>query len=1005
MNFKLLALYFLILFLSLAAWGQTTNTMIVDWGDDTYSQLFYPFISIDASQLSTGYEHTLGIIGNTSVQAWGNSRYGQLSVPSGILNPIKVSAGLGHSLVLQQNGTVKGWGFNDYGQTNVSSLTDVIDIAAGDEHSVVVFSDGSLQVISNGSTTYNLTPPPGLANVRAVVSGNFHILALKTDSTVVAWGSNEFGQSAVPSGLNGVIAVSAGQFHSFALLKDGSLVGWGDNVLFDQITLPSGISNVKKIETGNFHSLALNGSNTFYTWGSDRFGEGVTPKVLKDRTIHEITAGFAHNTLIVSNQQPSMGPQATTIFVDEDTSPNTLLTTLNASDPDTQDGQKFSLVSGSGSTDNSSFKIQPYIDPTNITNDIAWGNFPQINYLVNLISFNYEVDSMYNIRLRITDLGGLTDEKAVIVQIRNVNEAVLSLSLDNDEVEEKRPVATVVGTFSSTDKDLYDSHSFSLINGDGSTDNASFTISGNTLLTSQVFIHELQSAYEIRVRSTDPGGLTYEEKFTIKIIPVNRVPSDILLSADSVFESAPVGSLVGFFSTIDLDTLDNFTYELATGSGDSDNSSFLVNSNALLTNTIFNLNEKSTYTIRVKSTDDGKPSRMSIEKPFTIRVVSKNELPVITDQEFTIPETTPGGTVIGTVVAIDDGPIMYSILSGNTGNAFAIEASSGVLSVSAGTQLEYDAQSDYFLRVHVIDLSGETAQSTVSIHLEEVQIFPEVTDQTFEIFEDSPSGLSVGFFLATGKNALRFAIISGNEDDVFSIIGESGEIVLKDSSALNSISTPIYTLGIWVYDGQEETETTASAFIVVRDANYTPASIALDNQSILERQFSGTRVGLLSTEDHDPGDRHTYTLQPDQGFFKISGNALLSNVVFNYRERQEYTITVRSTDDGSPEKYLDANFVISILPGQLPIIPKAITPNNDGVNDTWIIENLDLYERSETIVYDRFGQNVFTSKGYTSPWDGTYLGRPLPVASYYYVIRLHDPVGTTYSGTITILRE
>ncbi len=977
--------------------------MIVDWGDDTYSQLFYPFININATQVSTGYEHTLAIIDSASVTAWGNGTYGQLSVPSGITNPVKVAAGLGHSLVLQQDGLVKGWGFNDYGQVNVGSLSNVVDIAAGDEHSVVVFADGTVQVIANGSTTYNLTPPGGLTNVRAVASGNFHILALKSDSTVVAWGSNEFGQSDVPAGLNGVVAVSAGQFHSIALLENGTVVGWGDNVLFDQITIPTGLSNATKIETGNFHSLALNSSNTFYSWGSDRFAEGVIPNVLKNRTIHDFTAGFAHNTLIVSNKQPSMSPQSDIIYVDENIPASSTIAILSASDPDTQDGQKFSLVSGAGSTDNGSFEIFPLVEPDNITNDIFWGLFPQTTLLLNLVNFNYEADSIYSIRLQVTDLGGLTDAKPVIVKIRNVNEDVLSLDLDSQSVEEKRPIGTAVGNFESTDIDLFDSHTYNLVPGSGSADNGSFFITGTTLYTDEVFLYESKSAYEIRVRSTDKGGLNHEDKFIVRIIPVNFPPTDILISEDTVKENVPIGTLVGFFTTIDADTLDNFTYSFANGSGDSDNSSFLINSNALLTNTEFKYDLKNEYFIRVKSTDDGKPENLSIEKEFIIRIISQNQSPAMADQEFTIPEDTPPGTPIGSLAAVDDGSLTFSIFSGNTGNAFVLDPTTGIVSVNG--QLEFDDQPDYFLTVQVEDEFGKMAQATVTIHLQEVKVFPMVSDQTFEISEDSPNGSSVGFFQATGKNSLRFAIISGHEDGMFSIVPETGEIEVSDNTDLNAITNPIYALVIWAFDGVEETEATASAYIVVTDANYAPASISLDKQSILEQQVRGTEVGDLSTLDRDPGDQHTYTLESGTDHFRISGNTLLSTQIFDYKIASEYTITVRSTDNGTPSKFIETNFTISIIPLELPLIPQAITPNGDGANDRWEIENLELYPKSHVEVFDRSGQRVFSSTGYPVPWDGTFQGSTLPLASYYYVIRLNNPVGTTYTGTVTVLRE
>jgi gliding motility-associated-like protein len=83
--------------------------------------------------------------------------------------------------------------------------------------------------------------------------------------------------------------------------------------------------------------------------------------------------------------------------------------------------------------------------------------------------------------------------------------------------------------------------------------------------------------------------------------------------------------------------------------------------------------------------------------------------------------------------------------------------------------------------------------------------------------------------------------------------------------------------------------------------------------------------------------------------------------------------------------------------------PNVFSPNGDGINDTWMIKNLILYPNSLLEVFNRYGQLVFRSKGYTTPWDGKMNGKPVPVGTYYYVIQLGngDPA---IKGSVTILR-
>lgn len=85
--------------------------------------------------------------------------------------------------------------------------------------------------------------------------------------------------------------------------------------------------------------------------------------------------------------------------------------------------------------------------------------------------------------------------------------------------------------------------------------------------------------------------------------------------------------------------------------------------------------------------------------------------------------------------------------------------------------------------------------------------------------------------------------------------------------------------------------------------------------------------------------------------------------------------------------------------------PNGFTPNGDGTNDVWVIDNIQLFPNCRVEVYNRWGEMLFASDGYTIPWDGRYQGKDLPVGTYYYVINLNDPLfPEVYTGPITIMR-
>lgn len=112
--------------------------------------------------------------------------------------------------------------------------------------------------------------------------------------------------------------------------------------------------------------------------------------------------------------------------------------------------------------------------------------------------------------------------------------------------------------------------------------------------------------------------------------------------------------------------------------------------------------------------------------------------------------------------------------------------------------------------------------------------------------------------------------------------------------------------------------------------------------------------------------------------------------------KDDITYHLLVTGDGNCSATKDIN--IDVL--QLLTIPNAFSPNGDGINDKWVITNLEHYQNAEVSIYNRYGQAIFHSTNYTSqPFDGTIAGKPLPVGTYYYIINtknLHVEIKTGY---------
>ncbi len=80
-----------------------------------------------------------------------------------------------------------------------------------------------------------------------------------------------------------------------------------------------------------------------------------------------------------------------------------------------------------------------------------------------------------------------------------------------------------------------------------------------------------------------------------------------------------------------------------------------------------------------------------------------------------------------------------------------------------------------------------------------------------------------------------------------------------------------------------------------------------------------------------------------------------------------------------------------------------LSPNGDGVNDVWKVDNIDMYPQAVVRIFDKAGRIVYTKKGYDNSWDGTYNGQPLAENTYYYTIDLGG--GRALRGYITLVRD
>jgi hypothetical protein len=296
------------------------------------------------------------------------------------------------------------------------------------------------------------------------------------------------------------------------------------------------------------------------------------------------------------------------------------------------------------------------------------------------------------------------------------NSAPTDIALSATSINENVSGNSVVGALSSTDPDVGNTFTYTLVSGTGSTDNASFNISGSSLRITNSPNYEAKSSYSVRVRTTDQGGLWYEEAFTITINNLNETPTDISLSATSINENVSGNSVVGALSSTDPDVGNTFTYTLVSGTGSTDNASFNISGSSLRITSSPNYEAKSSYSVRVRTTDQG---GLWYEEAFTITINDVSEPPTVTTQAVSaIAATTATGN--GNITSLGSAnPTAYGVCYGTTANPdiTGSKVDKGAVSVTGtfvASMTGLTANTTYHVRAYATNTAGTSYGNDVT---------------------------------------------------------------------------------------------------------------------------------------------------------------------------------------------------------------------------------------------------------------------------------------------------
>ena len=411
---------------------------------------------------------------------------------------------------------------------NITVSGDVVNAMANVSASGNISYDASVSLTQTAVVTANGLSLNG--------TGNFTLNNISNNITTLAGGNNttKLGSVSFTDAIGGLTigtvgansGLTASGTISVETLADNLTIS--NNITTDNTTANAIIINAGKsaaIGTATGGNIVLSGSPTITT------GTGGIAKLFSGAASTALTAfvgGLANTRNAVDETIITFSPALTSglyalyrasnpvaptdislsaTSINENNAINAVVGTLTTTDADSGDIHSYTLVSGSGDTDNTSFTISG-------------------NQLRASVAFDFETKASYSVRIKTTDAAGLSFEKEFVINVLDLveNLAPTNISLSATSINENNAINAVVGTLTTTDTDSGDTHTYTLVSGLGATDNTSFTISGNQLRASVAFDFETKSSYSVRIKTIDASGLSFEKAFTILINNVNETP-------------------------------------------------------------------------------------------------------------------------------------------------------------------------------------------------------------------------------------------------------------------------------------------------------------------------------------------------------------------------------------------------------------------------------------------------------------------------------------------------
>ncbi|PXX97154.1 hypothetical protein DF185_19245, partial [Marinifilum breve] len=406
------------------------------------------------------------------------------------------------------------------------------------------------------------------------------------------------------------------------------------------------------------------------------------------------------------------------------------------------------------------------------------------------------------------------------------------------------------------------------------------------------------------------------QSHTVSIKDDDHTPVITANQTFDVDENKDNNAVIGTVLASDEDAGTSFSQWLIVGG--NDDGIFAINTTSgeisIADNTNLDFEQTESYTLSI-TVSDGVNTSLAENVRIDINDLNDNTPVIASNQTFDVDENKDNNAVVGTVLVSDeDAGTSFSqwlIVSGNDDGVFAINTTSGEISIADNTNLDFEQTESYTLSITVSDGVNTSLAENIRIDINDLNDnIPVVTaNQTFNVDENKANNTIIGTVMATDNDAgtsfSTWKITAGNTDGIFELNASSGEISIADNTNLDYETTTSYTLSLTVSDG---TNISASETINV-DVNpindIAPIITCCQVFDVVENVDNNTRIGKVSASDADAGDDDFYTdwvivAGNEDGIFKIDENSgeitILDNTYLDYERNGSHNLTLTVSD-------------------------------------------------------------------------------------------------------------